>query len=205
MVSADQDTELRRAIEAVAESRGLPLILPLFDSTDRARMSFSDLWGGFSDNIEDASERYAPGATLVGRASRGAGSRLFVRWELSLGGVSETWQGGLSAGLHRASDRIGERFASRGTALTTLVRLAVSGIGSLPDYARVSSYLEKLAVVRRLSVDRLAGDTIVFGVELQGEPGQLLRILDVNDLLRPHEPTADQALLAEAIHYRYER
>ncbi len=205
VVSADQDTELRQAIENVAASRGLPLILPLFDSTDRALMSFSDLWGGFSDKIAAASSRYSPGATLVGRASRGAGSRLFVRWELSMGGTSETWQGGLSAGLHRAADRLGERFASRGYATSSIVRIAVSGIGSLSDYARVSSYLEKLSVVRRLSVDRLAGDTVVYAVELQADPAQLSRILEFNEVLRPHEPTADQRLLADATHYRYGR
>lgn len=189
VVSAADDNELRRAIEAVAASRGLPLVLPLFDSTDREQMTFSDLWGGFTDKIDAASARYGAAVRLIGRASRGAGSRLFVRWELDLGGVVETWQGGLSDGLHRAADEIAARFAARGSGLATRTLIAVSGIGSLADYGRASSYLEGLSIVSGLAVDRVTADTVVFGLELRGDPGQLVRVVDLGRVLEPDVAT----------------
>lgn len=185
VVSAADDNELRRAIERVASSRGLPLVLPLFDSTDRDLMSFSDLWGGFSDKVDAASARYDADIRLVGRASRGAGSRLFVRWRLDLGGVEEQWEGGLSAGLHRAADELAQRFATRGAALATRTTLSVTGIDSLDDYGRASSYLESLSIVDGLDVRRVSGNTVEFAVRLQGDEAQLLRIVDLGRVLEP--------------------
>lgn len=201
IVTAADDNELRRAIERVAASRGLPLVLPLFDSTDRDLMSFSDLWGRFSDKIDAASARYDASVRLIGRASRGAGSRLFVRWELDLGGISETWDGGLSDGLHRAADEIASRFGTRGAAIASRTLLSVSGIKSVADYARASGYLENLSMVTGLIVTRVIGDSVVFGLELQGDAGQLLRVVDIGRVLQPD--TGPGVSGSEALqHYR---
>lgn len=202
IVTADQDTELRRSIERVAASRGLPLVLPLFDSTDREQMSFSDLWGGFSDKIAAASTRYGPGAVLIGRASRGAGSRLFVRWELQLGDLAEQWEDGLSPGIHRAATSLAERFATRGGVSATATVVAVSGIHSLDDYARVLSYLERQSLVSGVQVSKLSGDTVVFSLQVQGDATRLFRVVDLDDMLEPHEPNPDQRISDVATYFR---
>ncbi|MBT8143199.1 MAG: DUF2066 domain-containing protein [Gammaproteobacteria bacterium] len=205
IVTADQDTQLRASIQRVADSRGMPIVFPLFDSEDRDLMSFSDLWGGFSEKIDAASARYAPGAVLVGRASRGSGSRLFVRWQLDFGGIRESWEGGLSPGLHQAASLLAQRFATRAGSSSASTVLAVSGIDSFADYAEVSAYLEKLSVVSAISVQQVAADTVLFGVQLQGDPAQLFRILDLNATVVPYEPELDSRLADGAVYYRFAR
>ncbi len=204
LITAAEETDLRRSIERVAESRGLPLVWPLFDSTDRAVMSFSDLWGGFTDKIDTASARYGTPAVLVGRASRGGGSRLSVRWTLEMGDLREEWRGGLSAGIHRVADRLGSRFAVRGLATGDSTAVAVTGLGSLEDYAKVSAYLEKLALVERVGISRVAGDTVVFELRLQGDPARLSRIIGLNNFLQPLAPDEVQGVaLGVEQQYRY--
>ena len=204
LVTAGEDTDLRRSIERVAASRGLALIWPLFDSTDRAAMSFSDLWGGFSDKIDAASARYGASGVLIGRASRGSGERLFVRWSLDMGELHEEWRGGLSAGIHQVADRLGQRFAVSNQGSSQGTAIAVSGLDSLRGYARVAGYLEGLSLVRHVSIQRVAGDTVIFDLELQGDASRLPRIIDLGRTLRPLaiEETQGIALGAEQS-YRY--
>ncbi|MDH3646202.1 MAG: DUF2066 domain-containing protein [Gammaproteobacteria bacterium] len=204
LITADEETDLRRSIERIAGSRGLAIVWPLFDSTDRAAMSFSDLWGGFTEKIEAASVRYDVSGVLVGRASRGSSSRLQVRWKLDMGELTDEWRGGLSDGIHQVADRLGQRFAVSDLGTSSGTTLAVTGISSLGDYARVSDYLESLSLVRHLGIQRIAGDTVVFDLQLQGDPSRLPRIIDLNDTLRrlATEETPSIALSAEQ-RYRY--
>ncbi|NNM20365.1 MAG: DUF2066 domain-containing protein [Gammaproteobacteria bacterium] len=202
LITAGEETNLRRSIERVASSRGLVLVWPLFDSTDRAAMSFSDLWGGFSEKIKAASLRYDAAGVLVGRASRGSGSRLNVRWSLDMGGLQEEWRGGLSAGIHRVADQLGKRFAASDLGLAGGTAIAVSGLHSLRDYARVSDYLDGLSLVRHVGVRRIAGDTVVYDLQLQGDPARLPRVIDLNDLLQP-VPAVEAGAVAVSVEQRY--
>jgi hypothetical protein len=121
-----------------------------------------------------------------------------------MGELSEEWRGGLSEGIHQVADRLGQRFAVRdsGTASRTVV--AVTGIDSLGDYARVYDYLEGLSLVRHIGIQRIAGNTMVFHLQLQGDAGRLPGIIDLNSTLRPLalEDTPAVALSAEQ-RYRY--
>lgn len=204
LITADEETDLRASIERTASSRGLPIIWPLFDSTDRAEMSFSDLWGGFSENIEAASARYNPGGVLVGRASQGSNSRLNVRWTLEVGDMTEEWRGGLSAGIHQVADRLARRFAIRDQGAIGGLTIAVTGLGSLADYGRVYDYLSGLSLVSHIRVARVADSTVMFNLELLGDAGRLPRIVDLSNILQPMalEDTPAAALSAEQ-RYRY--
>lgn len=202
IVTATDDTELRRAIERVAASRGLPLVLPLFDSADRELMSFSDLWGGFTTKVRDASARYQADAVLVGRANRNAGSRLSVRWNLDLGGADEQWQGGLSDGIHRAADQIASRFAVRGATDSTQTLVAVSGIRSLDDYGRASAYLRSVSLVRDVGVQRVTGHMVLFALQLLGDPNQFVRIVDGGRVLVPNNGEPLPGGVEALQHYR---
>lgn len=204
LITADEETDLRRSIERVASSRGLPIVWPLFDSTDRAEMSFSDLWGGFSEKIAAASTRYDTGGVLVGRASRGSGTRLSVRWTLEMGELKEQWRGGLSDGIHQVADQLGRRFSIQDLGSSGGVTVAVTGIDNLGAYARVYDYLENLSLVQHIGIQRIAGNTIVFSLDLLGDAGRLPRIIDLNSTLRPIalEDTPAVALSAEQ-RYRY--
>jgi len=64
----DAEDELRLAVQDIAASRGLPIVLPLVDAQDLSRVSFSDLWGDFRDPVVTASQRYGAEAVLIGRA-----------------------------------------------------------------------------------------------------------------------------------------
>ena len=175
---------IRATLQDGATARGVPIVFPLVDTEDRERLSFTDLWGGFAERIRAASERYAPDAILVGRVradDMGAGP---VRWSLYFSGGGAEWRGVLEQGL----DRIADTFADRFSVLNPMLRsnrLVITGVGSLPDYARVMSYLESLSVIDSLRVEQVIGDRLSLQVESHASNRVLRNTIQLGRVLQP--------------------
>ena len=82
--SIDRNRLLRQRVLDVAERRGLPIIFPLLDTEDLQNISFSDIWGGFDDELLAASKRYNADSILVGRVHAASNQR--NRWSYYFNG-----------------------------------------------------------------------------------------------------------------------
>ena len=67
LFAADTMPELGIAIGSAVEKKGLALLFPLMDLTDRRQLTVSDIWIGFDDRIRQASQRYGVDHILAGR------------------------------------------------------------------------------------------------------------------------------------------
>ena len=198
VLDARSDSELKLAIERSAAFRGLPLIWP----TNTAALGFNNVWKGSNDSLRATAAEYGADAVLVGRASRSSAGGWQARWTLLYGEESEDWRGSIDEGVHGAADKFAGVFAIGGAQGDTAVRISVSGIGDLGAYARVTSYLESLTLIRALSVDELSGDTVVYRAQVRGDASHLARAIDLGNRLTASQDGADPALSA-ALSYRY--
>ncbi len=67
LVGGELQPAVQRALLEAARRRGLPLMLPLLDLEDRARLSEAEVWAGFAEPALAAAKRYAPEAVALGR------------------------------------------------------------------------------------------------------------------------------------------
>lgn len=177
--------QLRRGLEEAAAASGVPVLLPLRDSEELAAVAFADVWGDFTEPLQRASQRYRADALLIGRA------RLFppgmddVRWTLLAGDERLEWRGGIADGPRGLAERLSQRLALPAGAQASELRLAVSGIGSLDDYGVVLGFLRNLSMVESAGVGFIAGDTLVFDLELRGTRSQLETALGLRALIEP--------------------
>lgn len=193
VLGADSTNPLAAVLEETAAQRGLPLILPLLDLEDRARLSESDLWGGFEEDILAASRRYQSEAVLVGRAYRLLSTQWEVRWGLFLAGTSWDWSSRgdaieplLREGIHQAAGHMVDRsLAASRTPATEGVELVVGGINALADYANVLSYLQTLEVIETVRVEKLQGDRVWFLLRPGGSASAIRDLLALNRKLVP--------------------
>jgi|GEM_PF-236606 len=190
VVSSDGDTRAHRMLMRDAGARGLPVLLPLMDVTDRSRIEFVDISGGFFDAVRDASARYRSEISLVGHVHR-AGGRWQADWTLLGVGDRRAWTasasglaGAIGSGVHGVADRLAAAFAGH-TGAQTALRVRVRAINSLGDYARVGSYLKSLVRVRSARVVEVHPHEAVFEVDLQGLPKDLERTVALGDMLEP--------------------
>ncbi len=115
---------------------------------------------------------------------------------------SSEWRGSLEEGPQGAADKFAGVFAAGGAQGDTPVLISVSGIGGLAAYAQVTSYLESLTLIRSLSVDELAGDTVVYRAQVRGDAARLARAIELGARLASTQDGADPTLGA-ALSYRY--
>lgn len=190
-----EEGEIRAEVLGAAAERGIPVVFPLMDAEDRARASFAEVWGGFEDSILAASERYGVDAVLVGRLT--AGDMGHGRWTLYGPDGAERWSGGVPDSVGRLADRFAARFAVVTSGAGRFIQVAVSGVETVEDYGRVSTFLGRLTAIESVSVESVERDRVVFRVAVRGEAAALDEAVRLGGVLRP-----DRENLAHDLNYR---
>jgi hypothetical protein len=193
VVSATDDSDVRRQIETAATGRGVPVLFPLMDLEDQSRVRFSDIWGGFFDNVLTASERYSTSAVLIGRLNRSASGGWAARWYLQVAGTPSAWTDSRQQleelarqGIADAADILASRFAvAPASGSSDRLSITVSGIDSLADYARTGNYLASLTSVADVQVEQVAASGVRYALQLHGSLQDLTRIITIGTVLEP--------------------
>jgi hypothetical protein len=198
-LSDEQDSRLRSLLQRESSRRGVPLVLPLMDLEDQSRIKVTDVWANFQDNIMRASSRYAADAVLSGRLrSLDANSDQWqVHWSYTHAGRIYEWglSGRLEDVIANAMDGIADTLASLFVQKTASkpgeVRVLVTGITTIEDYARSDAFLRSFDPVTDVQASQVWSDRVLFKVMLRGDQqmlGQLIRLSDkrlLNELSLP--------------------
>jgi hypothetical protein len=177
MVSAEAASGERRAVEAAAEQRGLPLLWPSAGAGEDLPARFAQAWSGDHAALTAAASRYGADAVLIGRAVAGAGGRYAVDWSLTGEGGTAAARGELPDGVHLAADRFAVRYASAAAARRQDIDVTVTGLTTAMLYADATRYLESLDVVRGVSLRQVLPDAAVFRLSVRGDAESLRREL----------------------------
>ena len=175
---------IRETLLTSAGRRGVPLVLPLVDSEDLSKVSVADIWGGFTDSIEQASARYGADGVLIGRATARSSGSAQVRWSLLLGAERASWTGSVASGPERLADALAARLATSRAGSRQLL-LRVDGVDSLDAYGKVTSYLRKVSLIESFSVTNVQDNAFVYELDVRGDAERLERALALRSVLEP--------------------
>ena len=179
--SIDRNRLLRQRILDAAERRGLPVVFPLLDTEDLARVTFADIWGGFDELILDASQRYDVSSVLIGRIRPDSGPR--HRWTYHFAGEERAWSGEPELVVNLMADMLAAEFAIGGDATLQAVTLGISGIVTVEAYGSVQRIMSGLNVVDNFAIESVEGDRILYRVEAHGGAERLARTLRLSGLI----------------------
>jgi len=171
----DRNKRLREGIQEVARVRGMPVVFPLLDTEDLQNISFSDVWGGFDDQLVQASARYGATSILIGRIR--PESLQAYQWTWHLDDQQMRWRGEPADALNLMADSLAVRYGVAGDSRAESIRLTISGINSVVSYGEVQFYLEQLRSIDNMMIKTVAADRIVYEVELRGDVERLERAL----------------------------
>ena len=200
MVGSEGIGRLAEILRRGARSRGVPLVLPLFDLEDQARAGPPDLWIDAEERVRTASERYRPGAMLIGRIDRDV--LWAARWSLLLPGAVERWEGAGDAldllvdeGLQEAIDILAARYASivPRTEPSAIVA-SISGVHDFKAYARTMRYLESLEEVESIEVLAVVSGRLRLKLKLHTDIEGLRELLSLGSTLVEDAGNVDGAL-----------
>ena len=181
VVTTEDTSELKSAIDAAAAARGLPLVWPSGAELQKFHIDYAGVSSGSPSTFAEIGRRMGSDGVLIGRASS-ASANANIRWTHLFQDRSSEYSGTLE-GVNRAADLYAGMFAASGTAVP--VDIEVSGLNDLRDYASLESYLESLTFILHVSVESLSGDTVRFRLSTRGGLDSLQRALSLNGRLQP--------------------
>jgi uncharacterized protein len=181
IVSTEESSDLKAAIDAAAAARGLPLVWPSGAELQKFHIDYAAVSTGSPATFAEIARRMGSDGVLIGRASS-ASSNANVRWTHLFQDRSSEYSGTLE-GVNRAADVYAGMFAASGAVVP--VDIEVSGLNDLRDYASLESYLESLTFISHVSVESLSGDTVRFRLATRGGLDSLQRALSLNGRLQP--------------------
>jgi hypothetical protein len=173
VITADDTSELKSSIDAVASQRGLPLIWPSASDVQKNRLDYAAVNGGSVSVLADIAHRLGGDAVLVAAS---------VHWT-HLFQDRSTEYSGATEGLNRAADLYAGLFAASGNLQP--VDIEVTGINDLREYASIQTYLESQTFISHVSVQELGGDTVRFRLATRGGADSLKRSLALSGRLMP--------------------
>jgi len=181
VISADNTSELKSAIDAEAARRGLPLLWPSAADLQKNHLDYATVSGAAPSTLAEIGRRAGAEGMLIGRAA-GTSAAANVRWTHLFQDRSSEFSGPLE-GVNRAADLYAELFAASGTLVP--IDIEVTGVRDLREYANVQTYLESLTFISHVSVIALTGDSIRFRLMTRGGAESLHRTLTLNGRLQP--------------------
>lgn len=180
-------------LKSAADSRGVPVLMPIGDFEDITAINIPDLWGGFVQPIASASVRYQPDAVLVVRIRQQPNELVQLGWQLfaekpeylmtsqtapvegrSSGASSEA----MTEMMNQVADQLAAKYAVQlGGAGEGKFAIQVGNIRSTEDFFTLERMLTNLTSVASVNTSQLQGDKVVFDVNLLGSEAAFKREL----------------------------
>jgi len=182
VITADDTSELKAAVDAAASLRGVPLLWPSGADAQRSHVDYAAISGGSTSVLADAARRLGAEGVLIGRAN-GTSAAANVRWTQVFQDRSSDTSGSAVDGVNRAADVYAELFAASGGLAP--IDIEVRGVEDLREYAALQGYLESLTFISHVDVAALSGDTVKFHLATRGGADSLQRGLSLNGRLQP--------------------
>jgi hypothetical protein len=190
----EQDiSPIRDAVMAEGTRRGLPLIWPSVNDKNNKSVQFTDLWGGFFESVQQASQGYAASAVLVGRMDWQKQNGWQINWSLLLNGQVQNWSQRstelpvlMAAGINPVASQLATRFAVMETpsGVATL-NILVNGVASAEAYAKVAHYLQSMALVKQVYATDISPGQAQFHLDINGGEDELRRTIALERILLP--------------------
>jgi hypothetical protein len=177
IVTAATQSDERRAVEQVAEQRGVPIAWPSLAASDNPLRRFEQVMSGSTGGLIAEATRLGYDGVLIGRSLAKPGAPPAVNWSFQAAGASDQASGGLADGPNLAADRLAAVFASVSAAQRSDLRVVVSGVTSLDAYAAALKALGAADIVRSVDVVEVDGDRLTCRVAVRGDAPAYRRAL----------------------------
>ncbi len=166
-----------KSLKHAADLRGLPILMPVMDLQDQSQVKVADLWAGFSESVESASQRYGSPVILMANATIEANGASHIRWHSLINGESEKWQSrgnitnAMRSGVDELTDRLARRFSQvvSNNQYASRLSLQISNVKNYADYSRTMAYLKSLQYVSELTLISLSKEDITVSLALKGD------------------------------------
>ncbi len=195
IIATDTKIQITKTLAQVSEQRGLPMMLPLMDLEDLAKISPDQIWQLDIDAISSASIRYSSPVQIVAKInSQQENNAVNIDWyvlhDYSRKHYSNTANNittALEQGLQEGIDFIARRYARNDDEQghPSTVVLTVYKVKGVEHYAKLMTYLEQLPIVKRFEVQRIGGEDVTLDLSVLGGRQAIVKVFSEDKKLEP--------------------
>jgi hypothetical protein len=180
------------AIKQQAETRAIPMLFPVMDLDDQLQVSSADLWGQFTDPIEQASARYGADNYMIAKIIKNVDDYQ-LSWSLygrnSKNQPYEIWLNGKSQGLlgplgidlaNKVANHLGDRYSVKVSGNNETVFLNIDHVIDIKDYAKLIEMFTAMSAVAQADLTAVTGSSIQLKLTLLGTQQDLLKELSLD-------------------------
>lgn len=183
----DDPSDLRAAVDAEAQLRGIPLRWPTAAELQAHHVDYAMVAGGPTATLVDIAERLGGEGVLIGRP----GASGSTQWQYQFQGRSAGYTG-TTDGVDGAADTYAGLFAASGAPAS--LDIDVDGVGDVASYAKVQGYFESLSFVAHVDVRAVEPDRLQLRLAVRGGAAALQRAIALDGVLVPQGAAEGTAL-----------
>lgn len=205
----DLVVNIRDRLTRIANQRGMTLIFPVGDLQETQKVTASDIWGGFYNQIEEASNRYTSDGIIVAKLTRSPQYNWKGQWQINIhrqdvSGFTKdaTLNNALNEMINNMVNVSANLYAPSESAQEKIM-MVVTGLEEIQAYAQVYAYLQQLKSVADLKLVEFSMPNVVFDITLNGRLATFERNLSLEGVLVPDDETDNFISAANTIIYRH--
>lgn len=221
LINNSSEEQIAQLTNEASTKRGLPIIFPILDLSDIQQIQASDVWAPFINVIQRASARYAPDEILIVRINNSNQENIVSNWTLLSQNKSLNWdiknkniEETINNGIDNVVTTLANQFAvTKSNNQQHDLKLLVTDLQSINDYAKITNYLNKLSGVINVEVEKVTASQATFILTLNTDTNSLRRAIKLGSVLLPIQadelqiniPNEDQSAIIEqqTLKYRY--
>lgn len=197
IVNEQTNNDVLAGIKSVAKTRGLPLLVPIWDLDDQLVVSSGDVWGQFEDRVATANARYQSDYMILAKVTN-HGISNNVSWsvfkmgnevdifgqtsaKISMTGTDETpsIQQAFSQVINQSTDFFAQQYSVDTTAGDGSIVLTLTNVDSLARYADIVDYLNSIKAVEHIVLVNVKGQEYQFKIDLLGNQSAFLDLINL--------------------------
>jgi hypothetical protein len=175
IIGLENGAEYISIIDDRVDLRGISIMYPLLDLEDNVRLRPGDIWGNFQLPVFEASNRYKTDSILTGSIESPVAGIWEGHWTAYFNDEEYSWttEGDiidvvLDEGLDGMADLLAAQFVRPLFTEESEVRIAITDIIDINQYADVIKYFESLNSVTNVQVERVEQGRMIFLLRAHG-------------------------------------
>lgn len=200
LVTQESYPQLEQLIYDKARRRGLPVVVPLLDLEDRQVVGVPEIWGNFSEPVEEASKRYSAERSITAKMfQQQGGENWILDWSFT---NEEQFESNRLTGdrqqivaqmIDVLAQQIASEYAIDPNAYYQQASaiLSLKDINSFVDIELAKRRLLNLSVVTDVTIVRKTPDLVEFKINHTGSVGALRKALALDSAFNNYENPND--------------
>ncbi|WP_024609805.1 DUF2066 domain-containing protein [Pseudoalteromonas sp. TB64] len=196
LVTQESYPQLEQLIYDKAGRRGLPVVVPLLDLQDRRLVGIPEVWGNFSEPVEEASKRYSAERSITARMYKEPDSENWILdWrftnddQFDSNRLTGDKQQIVSQMIDTLAQGLASEYAIDPNAYyeQAAATLTLKGTDSFVDIELAKRRLLSLSVVTQVTIVRKTSELVEFKINHTGNVADLKKGLGLDSSFKDYE------------------